>query len=221
MRSARLLRLKLALLIFLITGCGGEDKPSTGVTRCSPACEASADPCQESFCEGATCKLRPVEDGVACDDGDVCTADDACAAGKCVGPTAACDCVNDADCPDDGDPCTGTLYCDVSGDKPVCKTSPGTTIECPDSGDVCNPNVCDPKDGVCREQAAADGTVCDGANNATLHDACLAGQCLPAACAPTQYLVGESCEPKKALGAACASSFARSAARMTSRFTSS
>jgi hypothetical protein len=81
-------------------GCGG------GGCVSDAECD-DGNPCTVEVCQGACCYSDPQPDGLACDDGDECTAGDACQAGVCRGlPVPGCrPCREDADC-DDGDVCT-------------------------------------------------------------------------------------------------------------------
>lgn len=81
-------------------------------------CRAVADDCDAAeVCDG-TSTICPADvsrdDGVACEDGDPCTADDVCAAGSCTSG-ATCD---------DGNPCTGDVCTESGCEYPA---TPATT----------------------------------------------------------------------------------------------
>jgi hypothetical protein len=158
----------LLLALLTIAACG-DDRP-----RRIP----------DDFCHGE-------RDGLACDDGDPCTADDRCGAGVCRGRAAldcsgldegcmvgACDpetvtCVAVAapegtSCSDD-DACTTADACREG----VCE---GAAVVCPGQEDGCATSVCDPATGACGELTPAeDGTDCG-------LDACTPGACEDGAC---------------------------------------
>ena len=161
------------------------------------------------------CSNPPQADGIACDDGSLCTQSDTCAAGVCVGsnpvtctaqdqchvigvcdpatgvcsnPTAA----NGTAC-DDGDRCTQTDACQAG----LCVG--GNPVVCP-AEDQCNAaGVCDPATGSCSIGAKPDGTGCDDGDGCTQIDQCLAGACVgsnPVVCtALDQCHVAGTCDP--------------------------
>lgn len=76
-----------------------EDVPADElVAECAEACLEPESICLEGACVAGECTELPVNDGVACDNGNLCTVDDTCNAGKCT-PGSALQC-------DDGDQCT-------------------------------------------------------------------------------------------------------------------
>lgn len=136
---------------------------------------------------GAGCTSTPAPTGAACDDGDICTANDVCTPlGACKGALIACDdgevCTADscagpdgcshqptteASC-DDGDLCTGGDAC-VDGN---CK---GAAIDCSDDN-PCTADLCAATDGCVHLSAA--GTPCDDGDACTTADTCsLANAC--------------------------------------------
>ena len=161
--------------------------------------------CTEDFCfddDGAAQCLYQNVNGVACDDGSVCTVDDVCAGGACAGAAISCDdgnpCTNDACDPlsgcthdpngalcDDGDPCT-------EGD--VCSTGDcaGTSKDC-DDGNLCTDDACDPDTGDC--QGTPNTLPCDDAEVCTEADACAGGTCLgqPVECDDGNACTADSC----------------------------
>ncbi len=133
------------------------------------------------------------QDGLACDDGDPCTADDTCHGGQCVGGPSPCDdgdacngwevCHEDGTCQagtpqacDDGNPCNGVEFCD-----PLYGCVLGPPVLCSD-GDACNGlEVCDPFFGGCvkgEPPACDDGSVCTGAESCSPTTGCVAGVAL-------------------------------------------
>jgi hypothetical protein len=124
------------------------------------------------------CRLFPVADDTACDDGSYCTVSKACSAGRCVGGLPR-NCTN-------GDPCALSV-CDETAKK--CEAAPlpeGAACESPvtnlcqtsascHSGkcipvyfdcslapgtDDCNVGSCDPSTGACNVAPGNDGTEC-------------------------------------------------------------
>src|SRR5262249_3992002 len=81
-------------LTFGAGDCGCSDN-SGGVTVTIASCVGDADcddgnPCTFDFCGNATC-THYFSYGIACTDGDPCTANDACLFGECVGVQACFD----------------------------------------------------------------------------------------------------------------------------------
>jgi hypothetical protein len=73
------------------------------ISQCPEPCPEPESVCLEAACVGGDCIDIPANDGVACDNGNLCTTEDICANGKCT-PGSAVQC-------DDGDQCT-TDSCD-------------------------------------------------------------------------------------------------------------
>jgi len=148
------------------------------------------DPCTHDICSGFEttggedngCLHSPLEDGMECDDGTVCTVDTTCVGGACVGEEILCDdedpcTVDDCDagtgctvdtavdgtpCEDD-DPCTVDETC-VSGE---CGWS---ALDCDDEN-PCTQTSCDSETGCVTQNLSAD-TPCDAGNICTFDDAC-------------------------------------------------
>jgi hypothetical protein len=140
-------------------------RPAAGACAADAACVGIFGPlvqCSVAACNLSTglCVLRPAMDGVPCDDGDTCTAQDVCTFGECLGAARSCDdgnsctddscdilsggCVNapnEGAC-DDGNLCTMDDAC-VSGictgpANPICVCN--VTNDCGqfEDGDLCN-----------------------------------------------------------------------------------
>ena len=123
--------------------------------------------CLKNSCDlkTASCQSSQVTDGAACNDGDLCTVGDACKGGACAKGPLTCACLKDADClaNEDGNPCTGTLYCDLFGPQPLCKTDPATEVVCAAPAAVtCKTAACDAKTGECVQATAPNGADCGG-----------------------------------------------------------
>lgn len=165
------------------------DQKKDTVTRDKPTdpcaeilCPPTGDPCQKNVCEPLTgkCALIATGNGTACDDGNSCTEPDVCFNGACKAGTSTCQCQSDADCAkqEDGNFCNGTLYCDTSLFKPLCKINPATVKTCPSGGDtVCQKNACNPATGKCFMQPEPEGTSCDDGDKCTKPDVCKGGEC--------------------------------------------
>ncbi|MEK6675879.1 MAG: hypothetical protein AABZ47_09530, partial [Planctomycetota bacterium] len=145
--------------------------PIPGCVNCTvPADCNDNSPCTNDLCVGGACQHSNV-DGVACDDGNICTSTDACSGGACSGvPIPGCDqCVVNADC-NDANVCT-TDTCHPVG---VCIYS-NNTVSCND-GVACTQNdMCN--NGTCAGSPTPNGGACDDGSNCTANDLCNGGVC--------------------------------------------
>ena len=163
--------------------------PAT-LVKCKPG-DPSA--CVAPTCDPADglCKLKPVKEGLACTDDDICTLAETCEGGACVqlagGASVVCDdndgctddaCVkgkgctfvnNEAPC-DDGDPCEKDDVCSAGG----CVA--GEAIQC-DDGKPCTTDSCEHFKG-CVAVAATDGLKCDDGDGCTSNEMCAQGLCV-------------------------------------------
>ena len=145
------------------------------------ACDAQNDAdCIKNSCVPATgkCQATAVQDLAPCSDGNTCTQGDVCKQGVCTGGQPTCQCQKDADCAgqEDGDFCNGTLYCDTPTQS--CLVNPASVVSCPSVADsTCQANLCQPKTGVCKTTAVANGQACDDHNACTPDETCSQGQC--------------------------------------------
>ncbi len=149
--------------------------------------------CSTGVCNPSTgaCEAASINEGLGCDDGDLCTVDDTCAGGTCAGSTVDCsslddDClagtcnpstgaceavsVNEGGLCDDGDLCTITDAC-TNG---VCV---GAVVDCSGLDDTCVVGACNPSTGSCESLPANEGGACDDGVNCTVNDACTNGVC--------------------------------------------
>jgi len=185
-------------------GCKGG--ACVGIAKTATQCDDN-NPCTTDGCAKKTGCTHDGKAGAGCDDGNICTSDDACAvtAGKatCEGGTYTCACKTTADCKakEDGDACNGTLVCDQSGAKPVCKIDKTTVVTCAASSDVCQVNRCGKTTGKCGLIAVADGKPCDADGSVcTSNDACVAGSCKAgptAKCDDVNPCTNDACDAKK------------------------
>ncbi len=173
--------------------CDGLETCQAGVcvAGTSVDCSGQAGTCYQTVCNPTTglCDL-PAANGTVCDDGQPCTTQDQCTAGQCGGIERTC--------PDDGNPCTSDVCVVATGDcgqpltdgsevpdtdlcdgTEICQAGQvvdGDPVACPDDGDACTTDVCDPADGTCG-MLAPNGTVCDDDVPCTTNDVCTAGAC--------------------------------------------
>ncbi len=157
------------------------------------------DPC--SVCDPASNQAQfvPAEAGAACDDGNICTADDVCLAGVCTGEAVACNdgnaCTDDVCDPAlgctfpavaDGTTCDDTSAC-TENDRCEAGTCVADPVTC-DDGDPCTTNSCDPDTGCVETLNTA---VCEDGNACTTGDICADGEC--ASGGPTNCDDGNLC----------------------------
>ncbi len=142
--------------------CGGSPKD----------CSSSASACVLGVCDPATggCGV-PLEDGTACSDAEVCTANDTCSAGQCVG-TDVCFCKGKAD----GTPCDDGLSCT---DSDACNggSCGGLPRSCAELDSECATGGCDPANGTCIAVPKDAGTGCDDGDACTASDTCVGLAC--------------------------------------------
>ena len=185
---------------FLIMDCDCDDgDPCTtntcvGVcltTRIDNCCQTNND-CTDTLCNQALCDtsrgrcvLQPYTNGVACDDQNVCTADDGCTGGFCVGTPLNCTATQCQTCA--CDPVSGCVYQDVvdgtSCRQDTCSVSTcsagrctGAPMDCTHLDDHCGLGQC--VDGECVHVPGTDGTLCDDGLHCTSSDHCESGTCV-------------------------------------------
>jgi len=142
------------------------------LVKCDPAPNTQ---CMRNSCDKKTgkCALKPLAGvNAPCSDGSPCTVGDVCAAGVCTPGTDVCSCHKDADCTqwDDGNPCNGTPWCDKSKPPYVCRTKPGTAVDCSVNkkpAGSCLESKCDPATGKCADVTKV-GACKDDGNPCTL-----------------------------------------------------
>ena len=152
----------------------------TGNLKCD-----DANPCTTDACAFDVGCVASNADGLPCDDGQKCSAQDACVGGKCLGLLTDCNdnnpctddtCVDGTGCVhlanevtcSDGNVCTLN---DACGDS-VCK---GVALVCNDNN-PCTAEGCDPKTG-CFSQPANDGLLCTDNSLCSSNDVCVNGSC--------------------------------------------
>lgn len=155
---------------------------ATGKCQLNPAsvvsCPSGGDTqCAANRCQPKTgqCAMTPRLDGLLCDDGNPCSANESCQAGLCLATADICPCKKAADCPDDGNACNGLLYCDLNSN--TCKVNPASVVVCLPGDNACAPVQCDPASGDCQPSPVVDGVACDDGEPCTALGSCVAGTC--------------------------------------------
>jgi len=191
------------LVVFLASGCDDGDACTRWDTCLAGTCLgahpvvcAAADDCHDAGeCNPATgtCSNPEKVDGIACDDGDLCTQSDACLTGTCVGADPVV-CAAADQCHDAGEcnPATGMCSNPEKADGAACADDDvctrvdacragicaGTDAVICTAQDQCHvAGVCNPATGVCSNPAAANGSACDDGNACTQVDTCSGGMC--------------------------------------------
>ncbi len=157
--------------------------------KCQPG---DAKPCaSKQFCIAAQCEQKtgncdfnPKPDGLACDDGSVCTKADKCESGTCLGAAIACD--DDNPCTKDtchaakgclhtshAGPCEDGNKCTIGDTCKAGSCKAGLAKDC-DDGNVCTVDGCDPNKG-CTIAKVDKG--CDDGDPCSLSDVCAGGVC--------------------------------------------
>lgn len=153
----------------LMSGEGLQLAMCEPVTECdvSTPCPDTGNPCTASTCSEQGFCEETLLDGIDCNDGNACTADDMCAGGSCAGTSIECDdgndctvdtcnpasgCDNTELVPDgtecsDGNLCTESETC-VAG---ICVAADPN--KCDDEDECNGVYSCNPADGSCTEDA--------------------------------------------------------------------
>ena len=174
--------------------CLGELFCDDGICTPKPGaatlCQESEKPCQAAVCvpETGDCIDQPVEDGVACDDANVCTTPDLCESGVCV-PGAGIDCGNGIYC-DGQEGCDAAKGC-LPGLAPTiddgvpctvdsCDEALGQVVHAPDDSACQDPVLCTIN--LCTEvgcafqasdEACNNGLYCDGIETCDAETGCV------------------------------------------------
>ncbi len=195
------------------SGCTAHDKCSKGACKAGDPvdCSVVAGECELAACvkdgpNGFTCKITVAKDGSACEDDQLCTANDTCKAGKCQPGLGTYDCKNEIDaacavptcdkavnggqggcigkptnegklCNADANGCTTNDLC-VQG---FCV--PGVPVNCSEKNSTCAVGACKSLGDTSFECIAApvkESKPCEADNNGcTLDDHCEIGKCVP------------------------------------------
>jgi len=131
-------------------------------------CSALNGPCTTGVCNPATfaCEAQPANEGLSCDDHDVCTIADACVSGACVGTPIDCTVL-------DGQCTRGICNLPVS----TCVAVPANNGGACDDGSTCTAGeTC--AAGRCTNGTPANESLpCDDANACTIEESCTSGLC--------------------------------------------
>jgi hypothetical protein len=170
-----------------------------------PKCvDNDQNPCTDVLCIAGNCEAANTN-GLACDDGKLCTGGDQCKNSKCTGATLDCN---------DGNPCTddscnpnkgcvqlnNSKACsdnDASTQGDVCKDGtcvPGALIDC-DDGNPCTDDKLDKLKGCVHPPNPAP---CSDNNVCTLADTCVAGKCVSGPtknCDDEEFCTFDYCHP--------------------------
>ena len=190
-----------------------------GLLRCDgQVCSSLDGPCSLGVCDSGSgqCALEPLNEGLTCDDDNACSTGDLCLAGACSGLFPDCSHLDDPcnvgacnpltllcepqptheglSC-DDADPCSVADACNVG----ICLGSPK---DCSSADGPCLVGVCNPADGACESQVAADGSSCEDGDACTSGETCAGGSCpagSPISCDDGNTCTLDDCDP----GAGC------------------
>jgi hypothetical protein len=191
--------------------CTTDDVCAAGVCEGAPKTCATDLACHTAACNPSTgaCEETPVDDGAACDDGDLCTTDDTCVAGVCTaGDPVTCDgsttCVVGVCNPDtgecEGEPAANGTSCEnecVFNGRCSDGECRGSTRLCPSPGDCRIRLGCDPLQG-CQYEHLEDGLDCSDDDVCTLGDQCEDGVCVgqPLVCPEPPACKASICDPE-------------------------
>jgi hypothetical protein len=167
-------------------------------------CQAQAGPCETGACDPVTgaCVFTALEEGSACDDGDLCTPASTCVLVDdqiaCVGAPTDCSALDEVCSRGVCDPATGACVltpipeeegaiCDdddrcTEGDHCAGGACVGVPIDLDCSGltSACTQGACDPGTGECVALLRDDGVSCVDGDLCTSGDQCLSGVCVGA-----------------------------------------
>ena len=137
--------------------------------------------CSANLCQPTTgaCKVVPVNQGKACDDGDMCTGGETCTNGACGGGTPTCECTGDDDCASKGaaNRCAGTYYCDRAMGK--CVLNPATAVTCQTVNDTaCAATRCTAATGTCDSYSINEARECESSDPGAMGGTCMSGTCV-------------------------------------------
>jgi hypothetical protein len=166
--------------------CGG-----CGAVCAAPSCHAPI--CANGLCDSVP---DPQQNGLACDDGDLCTTGDHCQNGACVSTPVDCSQFADACHTSACDPGSGNCFSQTFVDGTACDHPDECAID-----PACQSGTCTPAGfvaclGDCQTCSGGgcvplpDGTACFGG------DACVNGTCVLIPCGICEELVGINCVPK-------------------------
>ncbi len=178
-------------------------------------CAQPINPCYSTYCDIATglC-MTGYNDGLACDDGNLCTSNDQCFGGNCQGTGRICpapdQCHDAAAC----NPQTGACANPIKPNNTACNDSNGCTQsdtcqngvctggsprQCPATDQCHDAGTCSATTGTCSNPIKPNNTACTDGNACTLTDSCQNGVCvgtvLKTCSAPDQCHGIGTCDP--------------------------
>jgi len=177
-------------------------------------CSSQNGPCTMGVCNAQTgqCSAQPINEGLTCDDGNLCTLGDTCVVGACTatpvdcssfdGPCAVGTCnFSTGQCESapvgEGGACNDNNACTVS-DVCTAGACAGTPRDCTSLNGTCTQGVCNALNGNCQSVAINENGTCNDNLRCTNADRCVAGTCTgtPTDCSSlnTPCTVG-SCNP--------------------------
>lgn len=216
--------------------CNGVEVCDLGSLKCvvgKPVdCSALDSDCSVGACDGTgKCMAVPKADGLACNDGNLCTGTSSCQAGKCVGQNPIT-CAASDQCHAAGtcNPSTGVCSNPLKANGSACTDGSACTavdscqggvcvgaspVTCPASDACHNAASCNPSTGKCDATPKPNGTACSDGNACTQTDTCQGGVCSgsnPVTCAASDQChsagscdasTGKCTNPSKSDGTAC------------------
>jgi hypothetical protein len=196
--------------------CTIEDTCSGGscagrLRNCDDENNCTVDTCDEGI--GDCVHDATVLQGLGCDDGDACTANDACVEDRCEGQKKDCDdsnactadgcdpetgvCVHEKD-PMTGAPCEDGNPCTIEDRCADGACVSGKLKNCDDNR-PCTADRCNEESGECEHSGdEVDGEQCTDTNICTLDDVCAGGFCVgtPKDCEDDDPCTTDSCNPE-------------------------
>ncbi len=195
------------------SGCTANDSCKEGKCQAGKPvnCEAVAGECEVAACvkdgaNGFTCKISAAPDNTACEDGQLCTAEDFCKGGKCQPGLKPYECKDEVDtqcavgvCDKAANAGLGGCTAKPQNEGKVCDADdngctvndicvqgfcvPGAPVNCNQQTGACTVGACKSLGGKNYECVAApvnESKPCEADNNGcTLDDHCEVGKCVP------------------------------------------
>ncbi len=167
-----------------ICAAGICDFDESSISQCSQAGDTT---CLKNICDpgDGECKPTPANDGLPCDDNDVCSLGDTCHEGECVAGEAVLACNDGNVCTADScQSATGCVFSPVADscdDGNACTTDDqcsggwclGSPLFCGDDNQ-CTTDGCDPESGCFHVPS---DSICQDGNPCTAGDECVEGVC--------------------------------------------
>ncbi|NOS99969.1 MAG: hypothetical protein HOP29_05025 [Phycisphaerales bacterium] len=181
-------------------GCNDGANCTTGDVCTAGVCGGTAVNCSSldgqcgvGVCNPATgaCVVMPMNEGLSCDDGMLCTVGDTCMSGVCTTTPVNCTSLDAVCRVGVCNPATGTCQAQNRNEGGACNdgvncttndvctsgTCGGTAVNCSSLNNQCNQGVCNPATGICQAQPINEGLTCTDGSLCTTGDVCMAGVC--------------------------------------------